>query len=52
MLSWPKSLQKNIETFERGMPMDFLPLDWRNLKFKMDIAESSGVEKLIRDYSE
>jgi len=37
----------NIETFERGMPMDFLPIDWRNLKFKMDIAESSGVEKLI-----
>jgi len=37
----------NIESFERGMPLDFLPIDWRNLKMKMDIAESAGIEKLI-----
>ena len=24
----------NIETFERGMPMDILPIDWRNLNLK------------------
>ncbi len=37
----------NIESFERGMPLDFLPIDWRNLKMKMDIAAGAGVSKLI-----
>ena len=37
----------NVETFERGMPIDFLPIDWRNLKLKMDVAEKAGMEKLI-----
>ncbi len=37
----------NIESFERGMPIDFLPIDWRNLKLKMDTAETAGIEKLI-----
>ena len=37
----------NIETFERGMPINFLPIDWRNLKMKMDIATRVGVHKLI-----
>ena len=37
----------NIESFERGMPIDFLPIDWRNLKMKMDIAARAGVSKLI-----
>lgn len=37
----------NVESFERGMPLNFLPIDWRNLVFKMDAAEKSGVEKLI-----
>ncbi len=42
IMSWA-----NIESFERGMPINFLPIDWRNLKMKMDIAEEAGVEKLI-----
>jgi hypothetical protein len=37
----------NIESFERGMPIDFLPIDWRNLKMKMDIAAKAGMSKLI-----
>ncbi len=37
----------NVESFERGMPIDFLPIDWRNLRYKIEAAEASGVEKLI-----
>lgn len=37
----------NVESFERGMPMNFLPIDWRNLRNKIEVAESGGVEKLI-----
>lgn len=37
----------NVESFERGMPIDFLPIDWRNLRYKIDVAEAARVEKLI-----
>ncbi len=37
----------NIETFERGMSLDFLPISWSNMRYKMEIAESLSVEKLI-----
>ncbi len=37
----------NVESFERGMPIDFLPIDWRNLRYKIEAAEAAGVEKLI-----
>jgi hypothetical protein len=37
----------NVESFERGMPINFLPIDWRNLRYKIEVAESAGVEKLI-----
>lgn len=37
----------NVESFERGMPLNFLPIDWRNLRYKIDVAEAAGVEKLI-----
>ncbi len=37
----------NVESFERGMPLDFLPIDWRNLVYKMDVAGEAGVDKLI-----
>lgn len=37
----------NVESFERGMPLNFLPIDWRNLRYKMDVAGESGVDKLI-----
>ena len=37
----------NVESFERGMPLNFLPIDWRNLRYKMDVAGQAQVEKLI-----
>jgi hypothetical protein len=37
----------NVETFERGMPINFLPIAWPNLRYKMEIAAAVGVEKLI-----
>ncbi len=37
----------NVESFERGMPINFLPIDWRNLLYKIQAAEQAGVEKLI-----
>ncbi len=37
----------NVETFERGMPINFLPINWWNLRYKLEAAEGSGVEKLI-----
>jgi hypothetical protein len=37
----------NVETFERGMPINFLPISWPNLRFKMEAAENSGIVKLI-----
>jgi hypothetical protein len=36
-----------VETFERGMPINFLPINWWNLLYKLEAAEASGVEKLI-----
>jgi hypothetical protein len=37
----------NVETFDRDMPFNFPPIDWRKLWNKMSAAEASGVEKLI-----
>ncbi len=37
----------NVESFERGMPIDFLPITWPNLRFKIEAAEQARVEKLI-----
>ena len=42
LISW-----SNVETFERGMPIDFLPIDWRNLLYKIETAQSVGMRKLI-----
>jgi hypothetical protein len=37
----------NVESFERGMAMNFLPIGWPNMRFKMEAAQAAGVEKLI-----
>jgi hypothetical protein len=37
----------NVESFERGMPINFLPIDWRNLIYKVEVAEQAQVDKLI-----
>jgi len=42
MASW-----SNVETFERGTPINYLPIDWRNLRCKLEAADSAGIEKVI-----
>lgn len=37
----------NLESFDRDMPFDFPPIDWRKLWWKMNDAEKKGVEKII-----
>ena len=37
----------NVETFERGLPINFLPIAWPNLRYKLEAAQEVGVEKLI-----
>lgn len=37
----------NVESFDRDMPIKFPPLEWRKLRFKIDAARNSGVDKLI-----
>ncbi len=37
----------NVESFDRDMPIDFPPIDWRKLWWKMQAAEAASVEKLI-----
>jgi hypothetical protein len=37
----------NVETFERGMPIDFLPIAWPNLRYKLEVAAETGMDKLI-----
>lgn len=37
----------NVESFDRDMPFNFPPIDWRKLWWKMEAAEAAGVEKLI-----
>jgi hypothetical protein len=37
----------NVESFDRDMPIDFPPIDWRKLWWKMEAAKSAGVNKLI-----
>lgn len=42
MISW-----SNVESFERGHPIKFPPLDFRKLRYKMEQAQAANVEKLI-----
>lgn len=37
----------NIETFDRDMPIQFPPIGWPKLRFKIDAAVQAGVDKLI-----
>ena len=37
----------NTETFDRDMPIKFLPIKWEKLKFKLEAAERAKVEKII-----
>jgi hypothetical protein len=37
----------NSETFDRDMPIKFLPIKWEKLLLKLDAAKKAGVEKAI-----
>jgi hypothetical protein len=37
----------NTESFDRDMPFNFPPIDWRKLWWKIRASEKAGVEKLI-----
>lgn len=42
MRSW-----SNVESFDRDVPFDFPPIDWRKLWWKLCSAEIAGMEKII-----
>ncbi len=42
MQSWT-----NLETFDRDMPIKFLPIKWEKLLLKLKAAERAGVDKVI-----
>jgi hypothetical protein len=37
----------NVESFDRDMPIKFPPIDFRTLRYKMEQARASGVDRLI-----
>lgn len=37
----------NVETFDRDMPIKFPPIGWPKLRFKLEAARASQVDKLI-----
>lgn len=37
----------NSETFDRDMPIKFLPIKWEKLKLKLDMAAEAGIENAI-----
>jgi hypothetical protein len=37
----------NTESFDRDMPIKFLPIKWDKLELKMDLAKKAGIEKAI-----
>ena len=37
----------NTETFDRDMPIKFLPIKWDKLQLKLELAKKAGIEKAI-----
>ena len=37
----------NCESFDRDMPIRFLPIKWEKMRFKLQAAEAAGVRKVI-----
>ena len=37
----------NCESFDRDMPIHFLPIKWEKMRFKLRAAEAAGVRKVI-----
>ncbi len=39
--------QTNVETFDRDMPIRFLPIKWEKMHLKLQIAERAGIHEAI-----
>lgn len=37
----------NLETFDRDMPIKFLPIKWEKLRLKIEAAQRAGIDKMI-----
>jgi hypothetical protein len=37
----------NAESFDRDMPIKFLPIKWEKLKLKLEAAQKAGYDKAI-----
>ena len=37
----------NTETFDRDMPIKFLPIKWEKLELKLELAKKAGIDKAI-----
>ena len=37
----------NVETFDRDMPFNFPPIDWRKMWWKMETAKKAGIQDFI-----
>jgi hypothetical protein len=37
----------NAESFDRDMPIKFLPIKWEKLRYKLQAAQSAGLSKAI-----
>ena len=37
----------NSESFDRDMPIDFLPIKWEKLRLKLEAAQAAGIERAI-----
>ena len=46
-LKYGMSSWSNCETFDRDMPIRFLPIKWEKLLLKLNAAKMAGVEKII-----
>ncbi len=44
-------LWANVETFDRDMPIDFLPIEWRKLVNKLDAAEPYVTKAITFEFS-
>lgn len=41
------SCWSNSETFDRDMPIKFLPIKWEKLRLKLEAAEKAGIDKVL-----
>ena len=42
MVSWI-----NTESFDRDMPIKFLPIKWDKMRYKLEVAKKAGIEEAL-----